>query len=103
MKKYVLLTLLGVAAVACADAQTRPTNPTTPPAAGDTTRRAGGVALPGAAKAQPKPYAQVITDKAVTRKGMITTHKLDDKFFFEISDTTLGRDILVVSRISRAG
>lgn len=102
MKKILLLTLLGAAAISAADAQTRPTNPTTTPTS-DTTKRAGGIGFPGAAKAQPKPYEQVITNKAISRKGMITTHKIDDKFFFEIADSTLGRDILVVSRISRAG
>ena len=69
--------------------------------AADTTRRTG---FPGATvRAAPKPYATVITDKALTRKGMITTHKIEDKFYFEIADTTLGRDILVVSRISKSG
>ena len=34
---------------------------------------------------------------------MITTHKLEDKYFFEIADTLLGRDILVVNRISKSG
>ncbi|MES2828789.1 MAG: zinc-dependent metalloprotease [Bacteroidota bacterium] len=101
MKKILMLTLLGMASVSGVIAQTRPTNPTTTP--GDTTRRPGGIALPGAARAQPKPYDQVITNKAITRRGMITSHKLEDKFFFEIADSTLGRDILVVSRISRAG
>ncbi|RYD95196.1 MAG: DUF5118 domain-containing protein [Sphingobacteriales bacterium] len=101
MRKILMLTLLGMASVSVVDAQTRPTNPTTTPA--DTTRRPGGIALPGAAKALPKPYNQVITDKAITRKGMITTHKLEDKYFFEIADSTLGRDISVVSRISKAG
>ncbi|MHA4896480.1 zinc-dependent metalloprotease [Pedobacter sp. PWIIR3] len=103
MKKLLLLTLFGVAAISVANSQTRPTNPTTTPATADTTKKSGGPGFPGAAKALPKPYAQVITDKAITRKGMITTHKLDDKFFFEIADSTLGRDILVVSRISKAG
>ncbi len=100
MKTKLLTILLAVGAIAFANAQTRP------PASGgaaDTTRRVPG-ALPGAAaRAQPKPYATVITDKALTRKGMITTHKLEDKFFFEIADTTLGRDILVVNRISKSG
>ncbi|HEX8607840.1 MAG TPA: hypothetical protein VF679_04305, partial [Pedobacter sp.] len=65
MKKLLLLTLLGAAAFSAADAQTRPTNPTTTPATSDTTKRAGGIAFPGAAKAQPKPYDQVITNKAI--------------------------------------
>ena len=59
--------------------------------------------MAAAGKAEPKPFASVITNKAITRKGMITTHRLEDKFFFEIADSILGRDILVVNRISKAG
>jgi hypothetical protein len=100
MKTKLLTILLAAGSIAIASAQNRPGGAGGAPV--DTTRRAGG--LPGAgARAQPKPYNTVITDKALTRKGMITTHKLDDKFFFEIADTTLGRDILVVSRISKSG
>ncbi|RYG19771.1 MAG: DUF5117 domain-containing protein, partial [Chitinophagaceae bacterium] len=97
--KKILTILLAVGTIAIANAQTRPGGAG---GAVDTSRRAGGLPAAGA-RAQPKPYATVITDKALTRKGMITTHKLDDKFFFEIADTTLGRDILVVSRISKSG
>jgi hypothetical protein len=97
MKKNLLISLLLVGALTSANAQVRPQTG----GATDTTRRAG---MPGTlTRANPRPYATVITDKALTRKGMITTHKLDDKFFFEIADTTLGRDILVVSRISKSG
>jgi hypothetical protein len=50
----------------------------------------------------PKPYKEVITDKAITRKGLFTIHKLEDKWFFEMGDSLLGRDVLVVNRISKA-
>lgn len=69
------------------------------PTTADTTNR-GRAAAP---RAQPRPYAQVITDKAVTRNGLFKTHRIDDKYFFEIPDSVLGRDILVVSRIAKAG
>ncbi len=72
-----------------------------------TARRAaipGGFAgLAAQQRAQPRPYKSVITEKAVTRKGLFKTHKIDDKYYFEIGDSVLNRDILVVSRISRAG
>lgn len=100
MKKNLLSILFAVSAVTFASAQVRQGAGTAP---GDTTRRAPGAALGSGVRAQPKPYDQVITAKASTRKGMITTHKIEDKFFFEIADTTLGRDILVVSRISKSG
>ena len=99
MKRTLLFSLLAVAGVSVAQAQTKPT---TVPEKADTTKRLPG-AISNPKKSEPKPYASVITPKAVTRKGMITTHSLDDKFYFEIADTTLGRDILVVSRISKAG
>lgn len=100
MKKNLLTILLAVAALTVAQAQVRPGGTG---GAIDTARRGPGAALGSGVRAQPRPYAQVITDKALTRRGMITTHKLDDKFYFEIADSTLGRDILVVSRISKSG
>lgn len=50
----------------------------------------------------PRPYAEVITAKAKTDKGLFTTHKVEDKYYFEIPDSLLSRDILVVNRISKA-
>jgi hypothetical protein len=100
MKRTLLFSLLAFAGVTVAQAQTRPT--TTLPDKADSTKKLPG-AIMSAKKAEPKPYATVITSKAITRRGMITTHTVDDKFFFEIADSTLGRDILVVSRISKAG
>jgi hypothetical protein len=52
--------------------------------------------------AGPKPYKEVITDKTKTTEGLFKVHKLDDKYFFEIPDSLLSRDILVVNRISKA-
>jgi hypothetical protein len=50
----------------------------------------------------PRPYKEIITDKAMTRKGMFTVHKVDDKYYFELPKNTLGRDILVVNRVSKS-
>ncbi|WP_462265993.1 zinc-dependent metalloprotease [Mucilaginibacter sp.] len=97
MKKIILPVLLSVLA-AGAVAQTRPDS---------TTRRTalpGGFAgNPSAQRTQPRPYKSVITEKAVTRRGLFKTHKVDDHYYFEIGDSVLNREILVVSRISRAG
>ncbi len=54
-----------------------------------------------APKTGPKPYKEIITSKAKTSKGMITVHKLDEKYFFEIADSLLGRDIIAVTRYSK--
>lgn len=51
-------------------------------------------------KGAPKPYKQVITKKAITQKGLITTHKVDEKYYFELPMDLLEKEIMVVSRIS---
>jgi hypothetical protein len=56
---------------------------------------------PFGSKGTVRPYKEVITDKAVTSKGMFKVHKVDEKWFFEIPDSLLGRDILTVARISK--
>ncbi len=50
----------------------------------------------------PRPYKEVITSKAVTDDGLFTVHKVDDKYYFEIPEQVLDRDILVVNRLSKA-
>lgn len=53
-------------------------------------------------KKEPKPYDKVITKEAITANGFFVVHKVDDKYYFEIPDSILDRDILVVNRISKA-
>ncbi len=48
-----------------------------------------------------KPYKEVITDKAVTREGLFTVHRVEGKYYFEIPDSLLGREILAVVRLSK--
>jgi hypothetical protein len=56
---------------------------------------------PEAPKTGPKPYKEVITAKAQTMKGLMTVHKVDDKWFFEIPDSVIGRDIIAVTRYTK--
>ena len=50
----------------------------------------------------PKPYKEVVPPTASSDWGLFTVHKVEDRYLFEIGDSLLGRDILVVNRISRA-
>jgi hypothetical protein len=50
---------------------------------------------------KPKPYNEVITAKAVTDSGLFTVHKIDDRYFFEVPNAILEKDILLVSRIGK--
>ena len=49
-----------------------------------------------------KPFEEVITAKAKTFKGFFTIHLLGDRYYMEIPDSLLGRDIMVVNRIVKA-
>ena len=59
---------------------------------------AGPSDLASKPSSNPKPYKQVITEKAVTKTGLFTVHKVEDKYYFEINDSLLGREILSVTR-----
>jgi len=57
---------------------------------------------PAAAPANgPKPYKEVITAKAKTKDGLFKVHQIEDKYFYEIPDSLLGRDMLMVVRIAK--
>jgi hypothetical protein len=72
-----------------------------PPAAGAPQQEAGAQPPAGAANRRaPRPYDQVITARAVTERGALVVHKVDDRYFFEVPDAVLGRDWLLVSRLS---
>lgn len=47
-----------------------------------------------------KPFNQVITKHAKSDAGLFTFHKVEDKYYFEIPDSLLEREILIISRIS---
>jgi hypothetical protein len=49
-----------------------------------------------------KSYKEIITTKSVTDVGFFNVHKVDSKYYFEIPEDILGRDILVVNRIAKA-
>ena len=53
-----------------------------------------------AAGRRPRPYAQVIPERARTERGGLSVHRVDDRWFLEVADSLLGRDFLLVSRIA---
>lgn len=54
-------------------------------------------------KKEPKIFSEFIKDDVKETKGLFTIFFQEDKYFFEIPDSILNRDILVVNRISRSG
>ncbi|HVY73935.1 MAG TPA: zinc-dependent metalloprotease [Puia sp.] len=50
----------------------------------------------------PKPYKEVIPDSAKTVRGLFIVHQVGDKWYFELPDSLLNREILAVTRFSKA-
>lgn len=46
-------------------------------------------------------YDKIITKDAISDEGLFSVHKIDDKYFFEIPDTLMGREMLMVTRIAK--
>lgn len=65
--------------------------------------RPGGPGGAAARKTEPKKFDAFITDKAKVDSGLFNVYFQDDKYFFELSDSLQGREILVVNRISKSG
>ena len=99
MRQHILLATLASFTLACT-----PTGPAarTPSPAAAPGQGAATPATPGgqAASRRPRPYAQVITARAVTDTGGITVHRVEDKWFFEVPDSLARRDFLLVTRIA---
>ncbi|MDH7463113.1 zinc-dependent metalloprotease [Chitinophagaceae bacterium 26-R-25] len=48
-----------------------------------------------------KSYSEVITSRAVAKNGLFTVYKQDEKYFFEIPDSLLNRDVLFSTRLAK--
>src|SRR5882724_8493166 len=94
-KKLVALLLLAGSLSAAAQEK----KPVVPAANGTTP--AAPASLPAFPKTGPKAYKEIITDKAISKKGLFTVHKVEDKWYFEIADSILNREILAVTRFSK--
>ncbi|SFB51542.1 zinc-dependent metalloprotease [Algoriphagus aquimarinus] len=58
-------------------------------------------AKPKGNDSDPKPYKEVITAKAKTKDGLFKVHQIEDKYYYEIPDSLLGRDMLMVTTIAK--
>ena len=58
-------------------------------------------AKPKANDSDPKPYKEIITAKAKSKDGLFKVHQIEDKYYYEIPDSLLGRDMLMVTTIAK--
>jgi hypothetical protein len=98
MKKAFLMAVIAAVTVAPAFAQKKPASPVT-----TDTSKPKPPSFPGFTppKSGPKPYKDVITDKAVTHSGLFTVHKIEDKWYFEIPDSLLLREFMAITRFGK--
>ncbi|MDP2957245.1 MAG: zinc-dependent metalloprotease [Longimicrobiales bacterium] len=82
-----------LAAAACGGAS----QAATPPSPQGAARLAGATARQDTG---PKPYREIVTDRAVSDSGLFAVHRVDDKLLFEIPDSLLEADMLLISRIA---
>jgi hypothetical protein len=84
--------------------QTPPAHsPATIPLPQDTTKKETPASVPVANDevSSPKSYHSIIRSNALTRKGLFWVHRMQDAYYFEVPDSLLGRDLLIVSRIAQ--
>ena len=93
--------VLALATPVIAATQTPPTQQS-PPQANPPAAQPGAQqgAQQGQQPRRPRPYAQVITNRAVSDPGGVTTHRVDDRWFFEVPDSLIRRDFLFVTRVA---
>jgi hypothetical protein len=94
--KFLLAFILGFSVVAYAQ---KASKGKTPPAKADTAKTE---VAKKTNSDDPKAYKDVITNEAITNAGMFNVHRIKEQYFFEIPDTLLNRDILVVNRIAKS-
>ena len=97
MKRPIMMTAIAVITVLPAFAQHKPAT------SGSDTSKPKTPPVPGfnAPKQGPKPYKEIITDKAVSHKGLFSVHKVEDKWYFEIPDSILKREFMAITRFSK--
>jgi len=49
----------------------------------------------------PKPYGEVITKASKSKDGLFKVHEIEGKYYYEIPDSLLGRDMLMVTTIAK--
>jgi len=97
-KNFKVLALAGIVACGMAGSGSALAQKKSKAKKGETTP----AAVPAAPKKEGiKPYSEVITSKARTTNGLFKTHKVDDKWYFEIPDSLINREMLAVTRLSK--
>ena len=98
---FVTLCAIGAFVLVSSCGSNPPAGAASPEAGPDSARSEGQARRGGGGPGQssdPKPYDEVITDKAVSDTGYFTTHRIDEQLFFEIPRAALDVEMLMLPR-----
>ncbi|WP_244620351.1 zinc-dependent metalloprotease [Chitinophaga japonensis] len=100
----VTIGLLCISTVFCStvSAQRKKKKQPVPAAVKDSSARPPMMPPPGTPKGHPKQFGELIPAGTRGDSGLFNFYKIEDKLYFEIADSLLSRDILVVNRISKS-
>lgn len=76
-------------------------SPDSKPAGQDSTAAQKDSIAQDSTKSKEKTFSDYITKDAVSMAGMLTVHKVKDKYYFELPDSIFHRDIMAVTRIAK--
>lgn len=101
LKKLVLAAIVMVAASLPSLAQKKKKDKASPKAETSSTTTANSEKPKTPPKKGPKKYAEVIDSTAQSQFGLMGVHYVGDKWYLEVPDSLIGRDIMSVTRFSR--
>lgn len=71
-----------------------------PTSASPRAANAGPASTSARAPSGPRPFREVVPERATSDDGLFIVHRTDDKILFEIPDSLFGADMLLISRIA---
>lgn len=100
LNRFLILALL-IASTFTVVAQNKKSNRVAKNTVADTTKKVIPRPRPNPNK-KIKPYEAVVNKSFKSQNGLFGVHRFKDTIYFEISDTLLKRDIMVINRLSKA-
>ncbi|MGZ3871871.1 MAG: zinc-dependent metalloprotease [Mucilaginibacter sp.] len=96
---YITITAIAVTAGACKTKKVAATQTVTLKTTSTATGSSATATIGTSKKEGIKKFGDLIPSKAKVDKGLFNTYKVDDKYYYEIPDSLLSREMLVVTRL----
>ncbi len=101
MTKKISLSLICLLLLVLGSAKAQKKNKDKAPAKSEESTSKPPVAKKEEKKKGPKAFKELIDSTAVSQYGLFGVHNLEDKWYFEIADTLLGREMMAITRYTQ--